>query len=489
MSSRSASPKVILDISNKPLSNIMDLQHNVDRLIHSDMRSCLPSEQNNDLQDSYGASPQQSHSPQCQLLRQHHQQPTHLNIARQQMSADAIYISYNVVGEKIDSDYNITNELSASNNSTASTTNNQNISSPVGIVGNMLPEELNNNCNYQPHLCHVNRNVKRGRDLDYGGHEFLQENKKSVLPLQVTHYHHQQQQQQHYSQNHKFFTEYIPTTVIEVKPSKVDVLTNNATGPQFSIPNEEINENSQDLKCNFQQIQHQPSNNSSLNNLHPSNESSSTHSHKDTILSAFDQFETTNSFNDSNYSSSDRDDAEYGRQSRSFSGSHVDEANVRDGYENNYPLKAFRKPRKRAKRKTHKIEDGDDFQNQRLMANVRERQRTQSLNDAFKALQQVIPTVPSDKLSKIETLKLAKRYIDFLCRILSRSEIGLLKAVDANLNEGENFAIGATSILQDAEPDLKSLRRAACAPIIPPEKLSYLFGVWRMESDTQTNQY
>lgn len=71
--------------------------------------------------------------------------------------------------------------------------------------------------------------------------------------------------------------------------------------------------------------------------------------------------------------------------------------------------KAFRKPRRRLKRKPSKTEEPDEFSNQRVMANVRERQRTQSLNDAFKALQQIIPTLPSDKLSKIQTLKLATR--------------------------------------------------------------------------------
>ena len=49
-----------------------------------------------------------------------------------------------------------------------------------------------------------------------------------------------------------------------------------------------------------------------------------------------------------------------------------------------------------------------------IAANVRERQRTQSLNDAFTKLRGIVPTKPSDKLSKRETLKLAHMYIDFL---------------------------------------------------------------------------
>lgn len=60
----------------------------------------------------------------------------------------------------------------------------------------------------------------------------------------------------------------------------------------------------------------------------------------------------------------------------------------------------------------------EEIQNQRVMANVRERQRTQSLNEAFASLRKIIPTLPSDKLSKIQTLKLAARYIDFLYQVL-----------------------------------------------------------------------
>lgn len=63
----------------------------------------------------------------------------------------------------------------------------------------------------------------------------------------------------------------------------------------------------------------------------------------------------------------------------------------------------------------------EETQNQRAMANVRERQRTQSLNEAFAALRRIIPTLPSDKLSKIQTLKLAARYIDFLFHVLKYS--------------------------------------------------------------------
>lgn len=69
-------------------------------------------------------------------------------------------------------------------------------------------------------------------------------------------------------------------------------------------------------------------------------------------------------------------------------------------------------------RRRHSNASSEELHTQRVLANVRERQRTQSLNEAFAALRKIIPTLPSDKLSKIQTLKLAARYIDFLYQVL-----------------------------------------------------------------------
>lgn len=95
-----------------------------------------------------------------------------------------------------------------------------------------------------------------------------------------------------------------------------------------------------------------------------------------------------------------------------------------------------------------RVESFEDLHSQRVIANVRERQRTQSLNDAFASLRKIIPTLPSDKLSKIQILKLASRYIDFLYQVLQSDEM------DAKL--------------------------ASCN-YLAHERLSYAFSVWRME--------
>lgn len=81
---------------------------------------------------------------------------------------------------------------------------------------------------------------------------------------------------------------------------------------------------------------------------------------------------------------------------------------------------ANKKTRKKAVMDTDNYED---FQTNRTMANVRERQRTQSLNEAFGHLRKVVPTLPSDKLSKIQTLKLATRYIDFLFQVRTNYDV------------------------------------------------------------------
>uniref|UniRef100_A0AAG5DI38 Protein twist n=1 Tax=Anopheles atroparvus TaxID=41427 RepID=A0AAG5DI38_ANOAO len=107
----------------------------------------------------------------------------------------------------------------------------------------------------------------------------------------------------------------------------------------------------------------------------------------------------------------------------------------------------------------------EEMQTQRVIANVRERQRTQSLNEAFASLRKIIPTLPSDKLSKIQTLRLASRYIDFLYRVLSNNEM------PAMLEEHKSMAMSGGSL------------QFSGSGILAHEKLSYLFSVWRMEGD------
>lgn len=53
------------------------------------------------------------------------------------------------------------------------------------------------------------------------------------------------------------------------------------------------------------------------------------------------------------------------------------------------------------------------------IANIRERQRTENVNEAFEKLREIVPSLPSDKLSKIQTIRLATNYIRFLYSLLN----------------------------------------------------------------------
>lgn len=72
---------------------------------------------------------------------------------------------------------------------------------------------------------------------------------------------------------------------------------------------------------------------------------------------------------------------------------------------------------------------------QRQAANLRERKRMQSINDAFEGLRAHIPTLPYEKrLSKVDTLKLAIGYINFLSELVRADR-------NANGTDGSNGTI------------------------------------------------
>ncbi|XP_034238118.1 protein twist [Thrips palmi] len=146
----------------------------------------------------------------------------------------------------------------------------------------------------------------------------------------------------------------------------------------------------------------------------------------------------------------------------------------------------------------------EDMQSQRVMANVRERQRTQNLNDAFASLRKIIPTLPSDKLSKIQTLKLAARYIDFLYQVLlnsgGASAISSLAEHHSALNDlnadrlspgcgrgspsggGSGPCSPASRLALLAASGASGASSGTCS-YVNHEKLSLAFSVWRMEGD------
>ncbi|XP_076309179.1 uncharacterized protein LOC143224777 isoform X2 [Tachypleus tridentatus] len=100
----------------------------------------------------------------------------------------------------------------------------------------------------------------------------------------------------------------------------------------------------------------------------------------------------------------------------------------------------------------------------RLESNERERMRMHSLNDAFQALREVIPHVTMErKLSKIETLTLAKNYIMALTNVVCdmRGESKPYKLLSTNLDSNNNaddhgdaeVQLQSTLILQEINPN------------------------------------
>uniref|UniRef100_A0A8D0HLP2 Pancreas transcription factor 1 subunit alpha n=1 Tax=Sphenodon punctatus TaxID=8508 RepID=A0A8D0HLP2_SPHPU len=81
-----------------------------------------------------------------------------------------------------------------------------------------------------------------------------------------------------------------------------------------------------------------------------------------------------------------------------------------------------------AAKRRRRLRSETELQQLRQAANVRERRRMQSINDAFEGLRSHIPTLPYEKrLSKVDTLRLAIGYINFLSELV-QSDLPLRSA-------------------------------------------------------------
>ncbi|CAJ0942845.1 unnamed protein product, partial [Mesorhabditis belari] len=92
-------------------------------------------------------------------------------------------------------------------------------------------------------------------------------------------------------------------------------------------------------------------------------------------------------------------------------------------------------PKVKPPKRTNKSED--EVQAQRNSANKRERQRTKELNDAFAILRKRIPSMPSDKMSKIHTLRIATEYIRFLDQV--KKDGGKTWGIDLHVGDSKSL--------------------------------------------------
>ncbi|KAF4529675.1 hypothetical protein B566_EDAN010761 [Ephemera danica] len=91
---------------------------------------------------------------------------------------------------------------------------------------------------------------------------------------------------------------------------------------------------------------------------------------------------------------------------------------------------------------------------QRQAANLRERKRMQSINDAFEGLRAHIPTLPYEKrLSKVDTLRLAIGYINFLTELVRSDRSG--STGNDGISTGSNGTV--TGILHPLREEPKKI--------------------------------
>lgn len=142
-------------------------------------------------------------------------------------------------------------------------------------------------------------------------------------------------------------------------------------------------------------------------------------------------------------------------------GAEVGEESDSSGSERS-PKQAKRRNRGSAPPTTRKRKSGISARERnlrRLESNERERMRMHSLNDAFEQLREVIPHVKMErKLSKIETLTLAKNYIMALTNVICemRGEEQPYTFVDGECGSSSGDSTGQLELSGGEQPDESS---------------------------------
>ena len=105
---------------------------------------------------------------------------------------------------------------------------------------------------------------------------------------------------------------------------------------------------------------------------------------------------------------------------------------------------------------------------QRRAANIRERKRMLSLNDAFEELRQIVPTFAHEKkISRIDTLRLAIVYISFMADILAGK--------DENDIEIKSLKHGWTSVREKLQQQMAAQQAAAQQAVLSQIPADYSF--------------
>lgn len=121
----------------------------------------------------------------------------------------------------------------------------------------------------------------------------------------------------------------------------------------------------------------------------------------------------------------------------------------------------------------------------RVMANERERERTKSLNQALEILRSRIPVPEAEKKSKIQTLRMAKEYIEFLGKVKKLSTHQASNnnnnhQVDDNNHTQHYSQVHASQQQQQQQPSSTTTSQ-------PDSPLTYKFYKFRLKSQTRGN--
>lgn len=123
----------------------------------------------------------------------------------------------------------------------------------------------------------------------------------------------------------------------------------------------------------------------------------------------------------------------------------------------------------------------------RVMANERERERTKSLNQALETLRRRIPVPEAEKRSKIQTLRTAKEYIEFLGKVKKLSQQNQTSNNNSQTNEDLHLHQQQQSYQTTQQPQPQQQQATSATSSQPDSPLTYKFYKFRLKNQTRGN--
>lgn len=122
----------------------------------------------------------------------------------------------------------------------------------------------------------------------------------------------------------------------------------------------------------------------------------------------------------------------------------------------------------------------------RVIANKRERERTKSLNQALETLRNRLPVSETEKRSKIQTLRMAKEYIEFLsnlerlARVQEKAEKFDCSPPHNRQDQLRPRTASDESMQYERSPDKCNIKLEPSSPDGRSQALTYMFYKFRL---------